>query len=115
MAEELYFSPDGKSLKRGKRASKRRPIDRQVEMWRVGEEGTIVEGRATDISLDGLMIHTAGDFALDDEIMVDVKRGKELDGPTFLYARARVVRIIEVDGGLRGLGIRLLAKERKPE
>ncbi len=115
MAEELYFSPDGKSLQRGKRASKRRPIDRMVEMWRVGEADQPVDGRATDISLDGLMIHTAAEFAVGDEIMVDVKRDKELDGPTFLYARARIVRIIEVEGGLHGLGIRLIAKERKPE
>lgn len=114
MAEELYFSPDGKSLKRGKRGAKRRPIDRRVEMWRLGEEDQRVEGTATDISLDGLMIRAPADFTIGEEIMVDVRRGKELDTPTFLYARARVVRIVDGDAGGRGFGLRLVAKERKP-
>lgn len=115
MVDELYFSPDGKSLRRGQRTSKRRPIDRRVTMWRVGDEANPTEGQATDISMDGLMIQAAAGFAVGDEIMVDVRRGKDLDTPTFLYARARIVRIVERNDGLSGYGIHLIAKERKPE
>ena len=115
VVEELYFSSDGKSLRRGQRSSKRRPIDRHVEMWRVGDQANLIQGRATDISMDGLMIEATGDFVIGDEIMVDVRRGKELDTPTFLYARARIVRIIERSDGLSGYGIHLIAKERKPD
>lgn len=115
MVEELYFSEDGKSLRRGRRASKRREIERSVQIWRPGQEETPAVGIATDISLEGILLHTPEPFAVGDEVLVDVKRGKNLEADTFLFVRGEVRRSEKLKNGRYSLGIRMMAKERRQD
>ena len=116
MADELYFSADGKSLRRGQRASKRRPIERSVQIWRTGDgaEAEPITAVATDISLEGVLVQTGDEFAVDEEVMIDIKRSKDITAPSFLYARGTVVRILTEEDEQVGIGIRMTAKERRP-
>jgi len=115
VVDELFFTPDGKSLRRGRRGSKRHAIERLVHIWRPGDEENRAIGVATDISLEGVLVYTSEPFGIGEEVMLDIKRSKESDGPTFIYVRGEIVRHTPPRNGMLGLGIRMRAKERKPD
>lgn len=109
----MIMSPDGKSLRRGRRGALRHPIERAAHIWRVGEEDTPAAAVATDISTIGVGLQTRSHFTLDDEVMVDIKRGKEILGETFIYLRGRIVRVQRLSKDRLGVGIMILNLERK--
>lgn len=113
MPDDMMLSPDGRSLRRGRRAATRHPTERAAEMWRVGDEENAYAAICTDISTDGAGLQTRGQFEVDDEIMVDIKRGKEIGGVTFIYLRGRVVRVHQVGPGRFSVGITITSLERK--
>jgi len=113
VADELFFTPDGKALRRGRRNSKRHTIERVVELWRVGDEENPVIGVATNISLEGVLVHAQVPFEVGETVMVDIRKTKDLDSPSFIYVRGEIARCLEAGEGRYAIGIRMLNKERK--
>ena len=113
MVEELFFSEDGKSLRRGHRNANRRDVERMVTIQRVEGDGEPVVGLALNISLEGIFIQTAEPFEVGEKLMIDVKEGKELDTPSYMYVRGQVMRRVPMDADLFGIGVRMIAKERQ--
>ncbi len=113
MPDDMLMSPDGKSLRRGRRRAQRHQMERAAHVWRPGEEESPVVAIASDISTDGVGIHTRVRFDVGDEIMVDIKRGKEIDGATFIYLRGRVTRVEPAGDDHFMVGVQIISLERK--
>lgn len=119
MIDDLFFAENGKSLRKGNRASKRRDIERKVHLHRIDDDGRDLdagaqaEGVAVNISLEGMFIQTGEPYDVGDKLMIDVKRGKDLDAPSFMYVRGQVVRRVPMGDDVWGLGVRMMGKERK--
>lgn len=88
-------------------------MERAAHIWRLGEEDRPAVAAAANISTDGVGLYTRTAFGLDEEVMVDIKRGKEIDGATFIYLRGRVIRVEPEEDGHFIVGVRILKLEQK--
>lgn len=109
----MMMSPDGRSMRRGRRQATRHRAERAAEVWCVGDEENPAVAVCTNISTDGVGLQTHTKFDVGDEVVVDIRRGKEIRAETFIYLTGTVVRVVALAGGRYMLGIHITKLERK--
>ena len=113
MPDDMIMSADGRSLRRGRRSAVRHLTGRACAIWRLGEEESPTAAVATDISTGGVGLQTRAHFAVGDQVMVDIKRGRKVDSDTFIRLRGEVVRTHALSGSRHTLGIEIKELGRK--
>lgn len=112
--DDLIMSPDGRSMRRGRRTAERHSVERAAEIWEVGSEEEPALAVAVNVSTTGIGLQTRRLFHVDDRVMVDIKRGMEIQGDTFIYVRGTVARVTQLAPDRYFVGVQIDARERKP-
>ena len=109
--DEMFFTPDMRSLRRGKRAAPRTEICRPCLLWVKGNAGTELQGVAMDVSPYGFRIRMLGALPPDTPVVVQMMRDEDFEVPLSNPVEGKVVRIQPEDTGFTDHGVQLEQKE----
>ena len=113
MADEMFFSVDGKTLKKGRRAAKRTLVSRQAEFWRADDQGGLLQGLIRDLNSYGLLLESNEALPVGTKIWVELKRD-ELFADSLSCVKGEIVRLVDIQSGAWHMGVQLAIAPPKP-
>ncbi len=113
MPDEMFFSADKKSLRRGKRHSPRTETCRPCFVWTKNEPDNKLRGVVMDVSPDGMRVRMIEILPTDTPIIVQMMRDDDFRFPLSVPADAYVVRYESGTGGFTDHGFQFTHKEIK--
>ncbi|MFP4172727.1 MAG: PilZ domain-containing protein [Candidatus Hydrogenedentota bacterium] len=115
MPDDMFLSPDRKSLWRGRRIARRTQIFRPCLVWPREMPEMKLHGVALDVSPYGLRIRMLEDLPPGTEVRIQLMRDDEFEEPLARPIAAEVVRNTQDEGGFvdHGVSIPHEAVERK--
>ncbi|MFO7975663.1 MAG: hypothetical protein R6V12_13620 [Candidatus Hydrogenedentota bacterium] len=119
MADEMIFSPDSKSLRRGKRIAPRTETCRPCLVWPEDAPDMHLRGVILDINAYGMLIRTMESLPPGMRLQVQLMRDDEFQEPLTKPVTAMVVRnILQGDGfvehGVQVIQEKIRGSENKP-
>lgn len=106
MADEMFFSADGKTLIKGRRAARRTPVQRPAEFWRADDGGGLFLGVIRNLNPYGLLLESNVALPVGTEICVEMKRDEHFaDSLTCL--EGKVARLVSTNSGIWQMGVQL--------
>lgn len=115
MADEMFFSTDSKSLRRGKRVAPRTETCRPCLVWPEDAPDMHVRGVILDINAYGMLIRMMEALPPGMRIQVQLMRDDEFREPLAKPVTAMVVRNILQDDGFVEHGIQVLQETIRRE
>ena len=113
MADEMFFSADGKTLRKGRRAARRTSVQRPAEFWRADDEGGLFPGLIRNLNPYGLLIESRVALPVGTEICIEMKRDEHFaDALTCL--NGNVARLVGTGNGTWQMGVQLAIAPPKP-
>jgi len=113
MADEMFFSADGKTLRKGRRRAKRTPVQRPAGFWCADDQGGILQGLVRDLNPYGLLLESNEGLPVGTEIWVELKRD-ELFADSLSCVRGKIVRVADTQTGTWHMGVQLAVVPPKP-
>ena len=114
MADEMFFSADGKTLRKGQRVAKRTSVRRPAEFWRADDEGGLFLGIIRNLNPYGLLLESSTGLPVGTEIRLEMRRDEHFaDALTCLTGK--VARLIGTANGTWQMGIQLAIAPSKPK
>ncbi|NIA13475.1 MAG: hypothetical protein GWP08_05295 [Nitrospiraceae bacterium] len=111
MSDEMFFSGDMRSLRRGKRVAPRTDTCRPCLVWHENAPETQYYGVVLDINPHGMRVRMIDALPIGSDIVVQMMRDDEYRFPFSHPHKARVVRHQEEVAGMLDHGLRI---EQKP-
>lgn len=111
MADEMFFSDDAKSLRRGRRVAPRTPTCRPCVVWPSDDPTLRVEGVVMDVNPYGCLVRSLHSFPKGTQVEVQIMRDDDFTQPLSLIQTGEVIRHDESVPGFTDHGIRLIQKE----
>ena len=106
MGDQLFFSTDGKRLRKGRRATKRTRVQRPAEFWPRDDEDGLFLGVIRNLSPYGLLLESDYALPVGTEICVELKRDA-LFANSLSRVSGRIARLIEARTGTWHMGVQL--------
>jgi len=113
MADEMFFSSDGKTLRKGRRVATRTPVERPAGFWCADDQGGIFQGLIRNLNPYGLLLESDQELPVGTEIWVELKRD-ELFADSLSCVKGRIVRVADTQAGLWHMGVQLAVAPPKP-
>jgi hypothetical protein len=107
MGDEMFFSPDAKSLRRGRREARRTPTCRPCLVWLSDVPGTRLQGVVLDVSAVGLLIRMMEPVPQGAALHIQFMRDENYSEPLASPIEGYVVRQTEATGAFFDHGIRI--------
>ena len=108
MADEMFFSPDSKSLRRGKRIAPRTETSRPCLVWPADAPEMQMRGVILDMNVYGMLIRMMESLPPGMRIQVQLMRDDAFRESLTKPVTAMVVRSIVQNDGLVELGIQVV-------
>lgn len=116
MNDEMFFTPDGKSLRRGRRRAPRTETCRPCTVWSKMASELTFQGVVTDITTHGMGIRMLDSLPPGTVVMVQMMMDEEYRHPLAQPLEGMVVRCSETADGFFDHGLQLHHPELpKPE
>lgn len=112
-AEEMIWSAELKSLRRGRRAAPRTDVCRPCLVWLEQSAGDKIEGVLLDLNPHGMRIRLMDTLPAGAVVGVQMMRDEDFEIPLSPPIRARVVRTQTGFGGLVDHGLKLIVSPIK--
>lgn len=117
--EVMIWSPEFKSLRRGRRVAPRTEVCRPCLVWNVEIPDIKMAGVVLDLNPHGLRVRLVEEIALQTIVAVQMMRDEEFTIPLSPPINARVVRVSDGFGGLTDHGMQVVLQviqrqERRP-
>jgi hypothetical protein len=113
VADDMFFSADGKTLKKGRRVTKRTPVKRLAEFWRADDKGGLYRGLIRDLNPYGLLLECNRGLPVDTVIQVELKRDGSFADP-LSAVNGRIVRVVDTGRGTWQMGVQLILARPEP-
>ncbi len=110
MTDEMFFSNDSKSLRRGKRVSGRTEACRPCRVWPKDEEDLAGNGVILDINPYGMRIRMLEFFPAGTNVLVQLMRDDEFKEPLAAPLDGVIVRCRSDMDGFSDVGVQLIRK-----
>jgi hypothetical protein len=108
MKDEMFFSEDSKSLRRGKRVAARTPTCRPCIVWPKDAPELKQNGVILNLNPYGMLIRMMDEFALQTEVVVQMMRDDQFREPLSRPVGGQVVRHASGMSGFVDHGVRLV-------
>lgn len=115
MADEMFFSQDSLSLRRGRRVAKRTPTSRPCAVWPKDARELEAEGIVLDINPYGMLVRIGESFAVGTVVCVQLMRDDGRKEALSTPLEGRVIRHGKNQGGQVEHGIKVEQKELQRE
>jgi hypothetical protein len=112
MADEMFFSADGKTLRKGRRIAARTPVERPAGFWCADDRGGIFQGLVRNLNPYGLLLESDQGLPVGTELWVELKRD-ELFADALSCVKGTVVRVADVQHGVWHMGVQLVVAPPK--
>jgi hypothetical protein len=109
----MFFSADGKTLKKGRRIARRTAVRRPAEFWCADDEGGLYQGLIRDLNSYGLLLESGRDLPVGTLIQVELKRDGYFSGP-LSCVKGRIVRVVDTSRGTWQMGVQLILARPEP-
>lgn len=113
MVDEMFFTHDNQSLRRGKRRAARTVTCRPCLVWTLDNPKGKVQGVVMNVTPHGMLIRMIDMLPIRSGVEVQLMRDDEFREPLAKPVRGVVVRVSEAAGGFRDHGIELVQEEIK--
>jgi hypothetical protein len=114
MADEMFFSPDSRSLHRGRRVAKRTATSRPCVLWPSEAREMEVQGTVLNINPYGMLIRTNEPLAVGTVIRIQLMRDEDYREALSIPVEGCVVRQAGSEGTFTDHGIRVQQKDLRP-
>jgi len=114
MADEMFFSANGKTLRKGRRAAKRTEVQRPAAFWRADDEGGLFQGLIRNLNPYGLLLESDNGLPVGTEVCVELKRD-ELFADSLSSLKGTVARLVGTGTGTWHMGIQIAIEPPKPD
>ncbi|HNR29892.1 MAG TPA: hypothetical protein PKI11_03285 [Candidatus Hydrogenedentes bacterium] len=108
--EEMIWSPELKSLRRGRRAAPRTEVCRPCLLWRKDEPETKLEGVVLDLNPHGMRVRLLESLDIGDVVIIQMMRDEEFNVPLSQPIQTRVVRAQPGFGDLVDHGVQVILR-----
>ena len=115
MADEMFFSPDSLSLRRGRRIAKRTPTSRPCVIWPSDSREMEVQGLVLDINPYGMLVRIDEPFAVGTVVRIQLMRDDGRKEALSTPVEGRVIRHVKQHGSQVDHGIKVEQKEQPRE
>ena len=113
MADDMFFTADGKTLRKGRRVTKRTPVKRPATFWRADDNGRLHQGLIRDLNSYGLLLESGRGLPVGTVIQVELKREGYFAGP-LSSVKGKVVRVVDTGRGTWQMGVQLILARPEP-
>lgn len=114
MADEMFFSPDAKSLRRGRRGARRTPTCRPCLVWPSDAPEIRLQGVVLDVSPLGMRVRMLEPLPQGVELQIQLMRDEEYREPLARPVEGVVVRHSESSGAFYDHGIHVQRSKPGP-
>ena len=111
MADDMFFTDDMRSLRRGKRIAPRTETCRPCLVWAKDDQGTKFFGVVMDINPYGMRIRMMDEIGQDTAVVVQLMRDEDYEVPLARPIDATVVRIQPAKEDLTDHGVQVRWEE----
>jgi hypothetical protein len=111
MADEMFFSPDSRSLRRGKRVARRTVTCRPCILWPVDLPEIRMQGVVLDINPYGMLVRMLEPVPVGTRLQIQLMRDDQFQEPLSVPVEGKVVRHAAAEGVFTDHGIRVEQKE----
>lgn len=111
MADDMFFTRDERSLRRGKRVAKRTETCRPCLVTAKGEDEFELEGVVMDVSPYGMLVRMMETLPIGTEVTVQLMRDESFEVPFSAPHKALIVRYEGSPGQFTDHGVKLEVKE----
>ncbi len=108
--EEMIWSPELKSLRRGRRNAPRTEVCRPCLVWTKRAPGVKLEGVVLDLNPRGMRIRLLEQLETGSVVVIQMMRDEEFNVPLSQPIEARVVRTQPGFGGLVDHGVQVMLR-----
>jgi len=116
MPDEMFFTEDEQSLRRGKRRAPRTVTCRPCLIWVRDAEDAKFQGVVMDVNPYGMLVRMFDILEQGTEIFVQLMRDEAFQEPLAPPTRGKVVRTSDAGNGFTDLGVQLEQRDiRRPE
>jgi hypothetical protein len=116
MRDEMFFTSDMRSLRRGKRIAARTETCRPCVIWPADARDVELHGVVMDVSPFGMLIRMLDSIPPGTEIVIQLMRDDDFREPLAKPLEGKVVRNHGEFGGFRDHGVQLVQKDvKRPE
>ncbi|MDX9972374.1 MAG: hypothetical protein RBU21_05200 [FCB group bacterium] len=115
MADEMFFSPDSLSLRRGRRVAKRTPTSRPCVIWPKDARELEVQGLVLDINPYGMLVRIGETFSVGTVVCIQLMRDDGRKEALSTPLEGVVIRHGKRQGGQMDHGIKVEQKELERE
>jgi len=115
MPDDMFFLPDRRALRRGRRISARTETCRPCVIWPVDSPGLRYNGIALDVSPHGMRIRMMDALPEGQSICVQMMRDEDFSVPLTFPMEGNVVRSEPDAEGFLDHGVKLIRPELKVE
>lgn len=112
MPDEMFFSDDMKSLRRGRRVAQRTPVCRPCMVWRKDAPEDKFQGVVMDVSPYGMLVRMLECFEAGTRLSVQMMRDDTFTEALAAPHEGLVVRAVQDDGGFVNHGVQLMHERR---
>lgn len=110
MADDMFFTKDGRALRRGRRISPRTETCRPCLLWLAEDHETQFPGVVMDMSPYGMRVRMIEALPQGSVVTVQMMRDEEYTVPLSDPVQATVARVLPDDTGFIDHGVRILQK-----
>lgn len=111
MPDEMFFSSDMRSLRRGKRVAPRTETCRPCVVWPVDAPDLHFRGVIMDINAYGMLVRMLDSLPPGTQVMVQLMRDDDFQEPMTRPFEAMIVRNVLQDGGFVDHGLQVEQRE----
>ncbi|MBI5095556.1 MAG: hypothetical protein HZB26_24375 [Candidatus Hydrogenedentes bacterium] len=111
MTDEMFFSVDERSLRRGRRIARRTPTCRACLVWSADAPEHRLQGVVMDINPFGMLIRMLDYFPMGTAACIQLMRDEDFEIPLAGPLEGAVVRVIPNADGFTDIGVRIKLKE----
>jgi len=116
MADDMFFTKDGRALRRGRRVAPRTETCRPCLLWITDDPETPYPGVVMDMSPYGMRVRMVEALPQGATVTVQMMRDEEYTVPLSDPVQAHVARVLPDETGFMDHGVRILQKvARRPE
>lgn len=109
----MFFTPDMRALRRGRRVAERNPACRPCVVWLKDMPETTYYGVVMDINRFGMRVRMMDMLPPQSQIIIQLMKDEDFKMPLARPIEAVIARVHEVSG-LSDHGVRVAREEKKP-
>ncbi len=109
--DDMFFSPDERSLRRGRRVARRTPTCRPCVVWTADEPELRFHGVVLDVSPYGMLIRMLEPVPPETPVLIQLMRDDQFQRPLSAPVSGRIIRHAGAVGEFTDHGVRLEVPE----